>query len=206
MHTLVPWKEEGSSGKFFSAMPAEEGETVYGFVLCVDDRYLAGYLESRKAFEKTYGPVTEADAKHLRFLLELADAVSQRNPRLLGKAVGRAFGDQPTFASMRVKSDPLMWLTGIFNAALSNCRPLVWWSNIARQMALGIVAKDTATALTLVTLDRIGNLGAIGNCKRCHDLFFRIKPSKLYCSDRCCSADAMGRWRKRKKRRSRKRS
>lgn len=208
MHVLIPWEEKGSSGNFFSAVwPEEEvDKTLFGFVLVVDDRYLANYLQSRRAFEKSYGKVPEVDAKRLRFLLELADAVSRRKPKLAVKAIKRAFGERPTFAALQVWNMPLTWLTGIFNSALENCRLLVWYSKITRKMALGTFAKDSVTALYLLALARLGDLGAIGTCKRCNELFFRKKPSKRYCSDRCSSANAMARWRKRHKRDSRKKA
>lgn len=205
---LIPWKEASNcSGHFFAAAwpENEESGTEWGFVKVVDVRYLAQYLNSRKVFEKTYGPVQEVDAKRIRFVLDLADSIRRRKPRLAANAINRAFGETPTWVHLRVWNNPQYWLTGLFNSGLTKCRPLVWYSTVVDRIAQGTFAEDSATALLLLALASIGDLGAFGICKRCTNLFFRIKPSKRYCSERCRSADAMARFRRTQSRGKRKR-
>jgi hypothetical protein len=205
MPILVRWHEEASSGTLFSANgPTDETDTVFGYVKWMDDRHLVSYLESRTVFQKSYGRIEAIQAERLRFLLQLADAISQRKRELLKKAIHRALGQKPTLASMRVGSDPLMWLAAMFNSALSNCRVVVWWSNTARRMVGGILAGNIATALYLLAMDRMGDPGTIGTCKRCGKIFFRKRNGgKQYCSPNCQSAAGMARKRDRDKRKTR---
>ncbi len=192
---LIPWDDQRT----------KSGECTFGLLRRLTNQDLSFYLSSRNAFQKRFGEVEKGHPERLGFTLELADAIAGRSIPKLRKAVRHAFGDERALAEF--KAQPLMNLAAYFNMPLfQKTRLIVWWSDLARRLVVGIFCQDVTTALYMLALVHVGEIGSLGTCKRCHELFFRIKPTKLYCSDRCQSADAMARMRRRNKRRSRKKA
>jgi hypothetical protein len=182
---LIPWGEEGRTGEF-----------TFGNVRRLGPSDLELYLNSRRLFETKFGKVDQSTGEELRFLLELAQAISQRSASKLKTAVVRAFGDEKQMAAFRAL--PLMSLSAKFNWPLRNSHAVVWWSDIAKRLLLGIWCSDVNTALFMLAVAKVGYLSDLGICKRCRELFTRLRPAKQYCSANCQSAAGMSRLRKRR--------
>ena len=168
--------------------------------------------KERKDFEQLYGKVNQEQAETLAWLLSFADAIKGRSITKLRDAVA-AYAKTFRSADKRrsvlrslpiYKTLPLKELSASFNLRLHECRLVVWWSDIARRLTVGLYCEDATTALFALALSRLGEAGSLGICKRCRKFFVRRKPSKRFCSSNCQSADAMARYRNRERRKSKK--
>ena len=162
-------------------------------------------FRNRRQFEAKYGPnsVDDYHRKKIRFALELGEAIASRSVPKLEKALTRLEGEKGGRAALPwYREIPLRHLADAFNPALASTNLCVWWSSVANRLVWGVRCRSIEEALFVLALSEVGDIGAIGKCKRCKELFFRVRPSKKYCSDRCQAADGMRRKRNRERQRS----
>ena len=160
-------------------------------------------FRDRRQFEAKFGKfgrIDELQRSRLRFAMDLGVAIADRNLPKLKKALVRLWGDEISELSLpEYQQQPLRSLAGSFNPALADTHLCVWWSSVAQRLSWGVHCRSMEAALFVLALSEVGDIGAIGKCKRCKELFFRVRPSKKYCGDRCQAADGMRRKRKREK-------
>jgi hypothetical protein len=162
-------------------------------------------FRDRRKFVIKFGPIDDLQRKRVRFAVDLGQAIAERSLPKLKEALvqfeGKRFGESslPWFREI-----PLRHLAGHFTPALDGTHLCVWWSDLARRLVLGVRCQSIHEALFVLTLFEIGDIGTLGTCQRCKELFFRLRPSKKYCGDRCQAADGMRRKRIREKRQAQK--
>lgn len=159
-------------------------------------------FRDRQKFEKKYGEISEFQRNRIRWAMNLGQAIAERSLPKLEKAFSLMIGVPIQMAPSRfMETDqPLRSLADLFNPVLADTHLCVWWSEIGQRLVWGVHCPSIVEALFVLALASVGDLGALGRCKRCQELFFRVRPSKKYCSDRCQAADGMRRKRNREKR------
>jgi hypothetical protein len=160
-------------------------------------------FRNRRQFEAKYGQnsVDTYHKKRIRFAMELGEAIASRSVPKLEKALVRMWGSRIGKGSVPLyREQPLRLLADEFNPSLASTSLCVWWSSVAHRLVWGVRCKTIEEALFVLALSAVGDIGAIGKCKRCKELFFRVRPNKKYCGDGCQAADGMRRKRIRDKR------
>lgn len=89
------------------------------------------------------------------------------------------------------------------NDALSGVRYVIWREKESRMLRSGILCKTLKQAAYAMLANSLGRPGGLGICKRCGALFQKRRTSQPYCSANCRVAEAMKRYRARKKREQR---
>jgi len=168
--------------------------------------------QSKTGFEQHFGCVPALDRRHFIYLVGLADALNERDAKSLRRVVRGyvANVEEQGLVWDEVRKSPLYELQKNLNLGIRGTRFVVWWAERERKLAPGLLCKDVATALFVLVLSTIGQVGGLGVCQRpqCREPFIRQRsaPKQRYCSDKCQAAAGMTRYRKRFKEKSGKRS
>jgi hypothetical protein len=177
------------------------GETSFGGVRRFVRADLDLCFRDRRQFESKYGRIDELQRERVRFAVRIGEAIASRNLPKLKQALVQLYGKKIGESSLPLfLEQPLRSLADSFNPALADTNLCVWWSSVAKRLLWGVQCRSIESALFVLALSAVGDIGSLGMCKRCRELFFRVRPSKKYCGDRCQAADAMARFRKNKKR------
>jgi endogenous inhibitor of DNA gyrase (YacG/DUF329 family) len=94
----------------------------------------------------------------------------------------------------------MAFLAGHINNGLSEVRFVVWQDDKTKKLRPGIYCFLTRQLAYAALITQLGRPGSISFCKRCGIQFERKRQRHPYCTARCRVADAMKRYRAKRKR------
>ena len=176
------------------------GEAIFG-VRELGPRELDLYIGNKKRFEEIYGATT-ADEKELLYLLRISDAIADKSLPRLRKALEQFMGPAEAEKQLHHPSGfhAIHKLCFRFNMNLARGRvaPIVYWSDSAQRPVFALYCPDTAAALFLLALARVG-VNSMGSCKACLGVLIGERPNKQFCDGKCRSRYFMRQFRDRQK-------
>ncbi len=140
--------------------------------------------------------------------LLLADALERDDVRE-AKELSETYGEEQTFDEDNPPSQgprdltPTESLALHVNDGLSRTRYVIWLDKSSNRLRHGILCTTKKQLANALVAGSLGNLGGLGVCKRCGKLFRKRRASQPYCSANCRVAEAMKRYRERKKKHQR---
>jgi hypothetical protein len=153
----------------------------------------------RKKFASQFGEVSGRMEAALWLALGLADGFKNESPDAIRAAAENYVRRIPEAKVAPIIRNPREEFSRVVNRGIEAARYVMWFQFEKNAFRPGLYCLDTETALFALALMGMGQSGSMGICPWCTNQFFRIRPSKKYCSANCQAAAGMARLRNRGK-------
>jgi hypothetical protein len=168
--------------------------------------FLALNPQFKEEFKSKYGELPSQWRDVLYDDLQIADALEQGDSNRASQLIEKHLGDPKWNKAAVAASDPAAFLASHITAGLRGVRVVLWKEDGSGKLRPGLYCPQPRQLTYGLLVAHLGKPGSYTACKRCGGLFQKRRAWQPYCSYKCRVAEAMKRYRAKKKKRERENS